>query len=130
MIGALGSLLGLQLIGEVLVLALGLPVPGPVLGLLILLVALRLRPAWLAQLRSTALGLLQHLSLLFVPAGVGVMVHAQRLSDEGLAIVMALLISTLLAIAATALTVQWLMSGKVQGEAEGEVRPEAPASTP
>jgi holin-like protein len=130
MIGALASLLGLQLIGEVLVLALGLPVPGPVLGLLILLVALRLRPAWLAQLRSTALGLLQHLSLLFVPAGVGVMVHAQRLSDEGLAIVMALLISTLLAIAATALTVQWLMSGKVQGEAEGEVRPEAPASTP
>lgn len=109
MIGALATLLSLQLTGEVIVLLLDLPVPGPVLGLVILFTALRLRPQWLAPLRSTALGLLQHLSLLFVPAGVGVLVHAQRLSDEGVAILVALVASTLLAIASTALTVQWLM---------------------
>jgi holin-like protein len=80
-----------------------------VLGLVILFTALRLQPQWLVPLRSTALGLLQHLSLLFVPAGVGVLVHAQRLSDEGVAILVALVVSTLLAIASTALTVQWLM---------------------
>ena len=47
-----------------------------------LLLALVLRPAWLAALKPTTTTLLQHLSLLFVPAGVGVMLHLQRLGNE------------------------------------------------
>jgi holin-like protein len=75
----------------------------------LLLLFLKLRPRALATLRETSLGLLQHLSLLFVPAGVGVMVHWDRLAAEGVAIVVAIVASTVLALAATALTVRALL---------------------
>ncbi|HEU4622341.1 MAG TPA: CidA/LrgA family protein [Burkholderiaceae bacterium] len=109
MIEALTFLLGFQLAGETIVALLRLPLPGPVLGLALLAATLLAWPSLLARLRPTALTLAQHLSLLFVPAGVGVMVHAQRLSDEGFAIVAAIVISTVLAIGVTALTVNALM---------------------
>jgi holin-like protein len=47
------------------------------------------------ELRGTANGLLQHLSLLFVPAGTGVMLHFHRMADEWLALLLSLLGSTL-----------------------------------
>ena len=109
MIPALATLLVFQLIGEALVRALTVPVPGPVVGMALLLLALVLRPATLQAIRPTALTLLQHLSLLFVPAGVGVMLHLQRLGDEALAIGVALVVSTLVGLASAALTMVWLM---------------------
>ncbi len=109
MIEAIATLLVYQLIGETLAFSLGLPVPGPVIGLALLLVTLALRPTLLARVKATATTLLSHLSLLFVPAGVGVMVHFARLSDEGVAIVAAVVGSTLLAIVATAATAAWLI---------------------
>lgn len=109
MIETLAALLIFQTIGEVASYALRLPVPGPVIGMVLLLLFLRLRPRTLETLRGTSLGLLQHLSLLFVPAGVGVMVHWHRLAAEGVAIVVAIVISTVLALAATALTVRALL---------------------
>lgn len=109
MIAALATLLVFQLLGEALVRALGLPVPGPVLGLTLLLPLLAWRPAVLAMVRPTAQTLLQHLSLLFVPAGVGVMLHLQRLGEEALAIGVALVLSTWIGLAVAALTMQALM---------------------
>jgi holin-like protein len=106
---ALALLLAFQLIGEAATFALALPVPGPVLGMTLLLVAVALRRDLLARLKSTSSTLLMHLSLLFVPAGVGVMVHGARLAAEGLAIVVAIVVSTVLALAATALTVRALL---------------------
>ncbi len=103
------TLLALQTVGEVASYTLRLPVPGPVIGMVLLLLFLKLRPRALAALRETSLGLLQHLSLLFVPAGVGVMVHWDRLAAEGVAIVVAIVASTVLALAATALTVRALL---------------------
>ena len=67
MIAALANLLVFQLVGEAVVVALHAPVPGPVVGMALLLLTLMARPAWLAALMPTAQGLLQHLSLLFVP---------------------------------------------------------------
>jgi holin-like protein len=107
MLEALATLLVLQTIGEVLSYLLRLPVPGPVLGMALLLAVLLARPATVERLRPTALELLKHLSLLFVPAGVGVMLHVARIADEWLPIVVSLLISTALAIAVTALVVTW-----------------------
>jgi holin-like protein len=60
-------------------------------------------------LKPTAQTLLQHLSLLFVPAGVGVMLHLQRLGDEALAIGVALVLSTWVGLASAALTMAWLI---------------------
>jgi holin-like protein len=109
MIPALATLLVFQLLGEALVLALVMPVPGPVVGLALLLLTLVLRPSVLDGIKPTAQTLLQHLSLLFVPAGVGVMLHLQRLGDEALAIGVALVLSTLVGLASAALTMAWLM---------------------
>ena len=108
MLAALTVLLVCQLVGEVVVVAFGLPVPGPVVGMALLFLALSLRGRVSDDLRDTANGLLRHLSLLFVPAGVGVLVHFQRLGAEWLPIVVALVASTVITIGVTALVMRWL----------------------
>jgi holin-like protein len=116
MIGALTLLLLFQLAGEVLVQFFALPIPGPVIGMALLFAALVMRDGVPDKLRTTANNLLQHLSLLFVPAGVGVMVHFARLGDEWPAIVGALLVSTFVTLAVTGLLLCALLrkSGKSQ----------------
>jgi holin-like protein len=109
MLGAITTLLVYQLVGEVLVHFLALPVPGPVVGMLLLFLSLWLKGSIPDGLHTTANTILQHLSLLFVPAGVGVMVHFSRVSGEIVPIVAAVLGSTALAIAAAALTMQALI---------------------
>ncbi len=101
-------LLLFQCMGEALAYFFNLPIPGPVLGMALLFAALLVRGRATDPLTVTADGLAKHLSLLFVPAGVGVMLHVARVADEWLPIVVALGVSTVLAIAATALTFQWL----------------------
>lgn len=101
-------LLGFQLAGEVLTRALGLPLPGPVIGMALLLVALTALPRLSARIADTAQGLLSHLSLLFVPAGVGVIGHLDLLGQSGGPLLLVLVISTALAIAAGALVFSWL----------------------
>jgi holin-like protein len=112
MIAALALLLGFQLTGEAIRLGFGLPVPGPVIGMVLLLLGLILRQGPSPALRDTAGGLLQHLSLLFVPAGTGVMLHFRRLGDEGLAIIAALVVSTLLGLAVAGLVFKLLARGR------------------
>lgn len=109
MLSALTLLLVLQLVGEILVQLFALPVPGPVIGLVLLFAGLLLRGRLSDDLRNTANTLLQHLSLLFVPAGAGVMIHASRVADEWLPLVAALVGSTLLAMATTALTLKFFL---------------------
>lgn len=109
MLNALTWLLCLQLVGEAVVRWMAWPLPGPVLGLALLLLALMIRPPLLGALKPTANGLLQHLSLLFVPAGVGVMLHLQRLGDEAWAIGLAILVSSVLSMATAAGVTVWLM---------------------
>ena len=97
-------LLLFQCAGEVVSHLLGLPVPGPVVGMLLLFIALRARNRVPDSIGVAADALAKHLSLLFVPAGVGVMMYFERLAGEWLPIVMALLVSTTVAMAAAALT--------------------------
>ncbi len=108
MLATFTLLLLFQLVGEVIVLAGALPVPGPVVGMLLLFMALALRGGPSAAQRGHAQGLLQHLALLFVPAGTGVMLHLQRLADEGTPLTLALVLSTLITLAVTALLLQAL----------------------
>lgn len=133
MIDALAILLGCQLVGEILVRLLGAPLPGPVVGLLLLVVALGLRGTVPASLRHTARGLLQHLSLLFVPAGTGIMLHGGRIKAEWLPIAAALVVSAVLTILVTAAVFRLLSrhsplapSGKELDEPRTPDRAEAP----
>lgn len=103
MIPALLTLLSCQLAGEAIARALSLPLPGPVLGLLLLLAGFAVFPKLVGVVRPLAQGLLGHLSLLFIPAGVGVVGHLEALGGQGLPIMLALLVSTPLAIAVGAL---------------------------
>ncbi|MFQ5935316.1 MAG: CidA/LrgA family protein [Acidiferrobacterales bacterium] len=108
MLNAITTLLVLQLIGEIVSQIFNLPIPGPVIGMLLLFLLLLARLPLAKQLRETAQNMLRHFSLLFVPAGVGVMLHVQRVSDEWVAIIVALVISTVLTIAVTALSIKVL----------------------
>ena len=106
MIEALTFLLLAQLAGEVIVRALAIPIPGPVVGLLLLALVLVWRgipPA----LCSTAHGLLRNLSLLFVPAGVGAMRQVDTITGNWLALSLGLIISTAATLAVTALVFVW-----------------------
>ena len=118
MLGALTQLLLFQLAGEIVARAFDLPVPGPVLGMLFLLAALAWRGGVDQELQGTSQGLLQHLSLLFVPAGTGIVVHLHRVADEWLPLLVALLASTAATLLVTALTMTLLMRQPAQtGEA-------------
>ena len=72
MIRSLAIILTFQLVGEITSRGLGLPLPGPVVGLIAMVAAFILRPDLAQAIRPTATGLLAHLSLFFVPAGVGI----------------------------------------------------------
>ncbi len=118
MLSALTQLLIFQLAGEVIARGLGLPIPGPVLGMLFLFVALMWRGGPGAELQTTSQNLLQHLSLLFVPAGTGIMVHLHRVADEWLPLLLSLLISTVATLVVTALVMKLcLRTPGISGEA-------------
>ncbi len=102
MLRALAALLLFQSIGEGVSYVFRLPVPGPVIGMLLLFCLVMLRPRVADTIEPTALELLRHLSLLFVPAGVGIMVSADKIRGDALAVVVAIAVSTTLAIAVSA----------------------------
>lgn len=108
MINTFLVLLMFQTIGEAASHGLSLPVPGPVIGMVLLFCYLMIKEDAVDKLAPTAQGLLKHLSILFVPAGVGVMVHGQTIIAEWLPITGALLISTVVAMMVTALVIKWL----------------------
>jgi holin-like protein len=115
-ISALSALLVFQLCGEVLARSLNLPVPGPVIGMLLLFLFLVLRGGPGDDLRTTSQNLLQHLSLLFVPAGTGIMVHLHRVADEWLPLLLSLLVSTVATLVVTALAMKLCQRTPAAGE--------------
>ncbi|KAF0224837.1 MAG: hypothetical protein FD176_1019 [Rhodospirillaceae bacterium] len=108
-LGSITVLLACQLAGETIAKLFALPVPGPVIGMALLFVALVLRRGLPAELDKSAGFLLSHLSLLFIPAGTGVVVHAQLIAAEWLPISTALLLGTAITIAVTGLTMAALL---------------------
>lgn len=104
----LAWLLMCQTTGELLTRWWQLPLPGPVVGMLLLLLALR----WAlvrVPVDTVANALLAHLSLLFVPVGVGVMTHLALLSQYGLRMMVAIVVSTWIGLVVTALALRLLL---------------------
>lgn len=118
MLAAFTQILLFQLAGEVIARGLGLPVPGPVLGLLLLFAFLLWRGGPGPELQQAAQNLLQHLSLLFIPAGTGILLHIATLEREWLPISVAMVVSTVLAMAVTALLIQLLSPRQLHGHQE------------
>lgn len=107
MLGAIGLLLVCQLAGEAIHRFLAIPLPGSVIGLAILLV-------WLAVVRRDQTDLAKvtgwltaHMPLMFLPAAVGLMEEGPLLARHGLAIAVAMVVSTLLTLVVTALVFSW-----------------------
>jgi putative effector of murein hydrolase LrgA (UPF0299 family) len=103
----LAWLLALQSVGELLARGLSLPFPGPVIGMLLLLIALKV-PSVREPVAACANFLLSHLSLLFVPVGVGVMTHLDLLGQYGARMLAVLVLSTWVGLAVTALALRLL----------------------
>lgn len=123
MLPFLTLLLVCQLAGEVIARLAGLPVPGPVVGLVLLFLGLTLHGQPAPVVEENADRLLQHLSLLFVPAGVGVVQYLSLLAEEWLPIAASIVGSAIAAMVATGLTLRLLTRGPAPDEAE----PLAPA---
>lgn len=104
-------LLVLQSAGELLAHALRLPFPGPVVGLVLLLIALRFE-AVRTPVAACADFLLAHLSLLFVPVGVGVMTHLGLIGEYGARMLAVIVLSTWIGLAVTALVLRALLKAK------------------
>jgi holin-like protein len=114
MLYAMLTLIGLQLFGDMIADTISLPVPGMVIGLVLLFAAL-----WIAgrvrgpekavpePLARVAKGLHDNLGLLFVPAGVGVMANLHSLAVDAVGLFAAVLVSTLATVAVTGLTAGW-----------------------
>ncbi len=102
MLRAVALLLTLQLVGEALADAFAAPLPGPVIGMALLLAGLALAGGPSPTLDSASRGLLDNLGLLFVPAGVGVSLHLGRAAEEAWAIAAAVVVATLATVVATA----------------------------
>ena len=111
MLLSLGLILLCQLVGEAIARVANLPIPGPVIGLVLCVLLLMLRdrvgqmlPTELRDgtFEQTGAGILSHLSLLFIPAGVGVIQRLDVLAGNAVPILAAVFISTALSLVVTA----------------------------
>jgi holin-like protein len=109
LIHGLLAVLFFQLMGELIVISAGLPLPGPVIGMVLLLAALLYRKQVPTALRQVGDALLGNLALLFVPAGVGLILHFELLRSEWWIILIAIILSSIGASVVTALVFRWLL---------------------
>jgi holin-like protein len=132
MIASLALILLAQLLGEILARGAGVPVPGPVIGMGLMFGFLLLRdsriglprilpkPLTDGTLESTARGLLMNLSLMFVPAGVGVVGRLDLLRAQGLKLAIVLVVSTALSLLVTVLVFRAVASRVERRRPDGE----------
>ena len=109
MVYALAGLLVLQLLGEALAQWLSLPLPGPLIGMLLLFAYLIQRGGVPAAMQECANGLLRALMLLFIPAVTGVMLYFERVGQEWLAIFAASIGGAAVTMAVTAFTLRLML---------------------
>jgi putative effector of murein hydrolase LrgA (UPF0299 family) len=121
MLNYLTLIFSCQLAGEMMVTALRIPLPGPVLGMVLLFVFLLWKGDVPQELARVGDALLSNLSLLFVPAGVGVMAHFTLLRQDWVPLSVAIIGSTLVTIAVTAgamVTINRLQAHKPGGSVD------------
>lgn len=103
----IGALTALSAGGSAVSARLHLPVPGPIVGMAVLLAALQLRVVRAEWLDAGAGFLFRHMLLLFVPAAVGAIDHRELLGADGARVLGVVAASTLLVMTATGCAVEW-----------------------
>lgn len=101
-----GWLLGFWLIGEVIARGFGWAIPGSIIGMILLTLALEFKLLKLSQVEDVSDFLIRNMAFFFVPPGVGLMVNLQLIADNWFAITVATLLSTILVLVITGLVAQ------------------------
>lgn len=109
MIGAIALLFTCQLLGEIIHRLAGLPLPGSVIGMVLLFCWLGLARRERPTLEAVTGWLTAHLSIMFVPSAVGLIEEGPVLARYGLGLVVATVISTILTMVVTALVFRWAL---------------------
>lgn len=112
MLKGLITLLIFQFLGECIVKLLDLIIPGPVIGMVLMLLFLMIRKSSFASLDTAVFMHLRYLPMLFIPAAMGIITQAETLSKEFWAIVISLVVGTLVALAFSAKFIDILSSKK------------------
>jgi putative effector of murein hydrolase LrgA (UPF0299 family) len=102
MLKGLITLLVFQFLGSCIVKLFGLIIPGPVVGMVLLLLFLMLRKSSFQSLDNAAFLHLRYLPLLFIPAAMGIITQVDTISKEFWAIVISLFFGTIIALAFSA----------------------------
>lgn len=116
-LSAVTALFVMQILGEALVRLSGLPLPGPLMGMLLMLAALIAYGRVPAGLRDTCHHSLKHLMLLFIPLVAGIMVYFDELMRNGLPFILACIVGVALTIVVTAFTFGWMLKRSRAGRA-------------
>ena len=102
----IGWLLGFWLLGEIIALVFGWAIPGSIIGMILLTLALEFKIIKLDQVEEVSDFLIRNMAFFFVPPGVGLMVNLELIADNWLAITVATLLSTVLVLVVTGLVAQ------------------------
>ncbi|QLG86914.1 CidA/LrgA family protein [Chitinibacter bivalviorum] len=111
--------------GEALVRLAHIPIPGPVLGMLLLTLLALFRRGIDRRVAHFSTSLLRYLALLFIPAGVGLMTLGDKISQHGIALLLTIVFSTLITMGVTGLLLQYLLKRKAL-QAQAETQKELP----
>ena len=115
MLYGIAVILGFLVAGEAATAALHLPMPGPVSGMLLLLLWSMARRRVDERVAQAATRLLSYLGLFFIPAGAGLLVLRQVLQAHALALAAVIVLSTLITLLVTALLLKWLLQRRYKG---------------
>ena len=123
MIRGLAILLIFQSLGEVATRFIDRLIPGPVIGMILLLVFLVWRKNIAVSISIAADGLLAHLAIFFIPAAVGVMLYVRELSSAGAAWLLAIVLSTAVSMTITALLLKWFFRRDLDAPKQSDSSP-------
>ncbi|MGL5151326.1 MAG: CidA/LrgA family protein [Clostridium sp.] len=105
-------IVGIYLLGELISATLNLPIPGNILGMMILLIALILRLIRVEQIENIVKFFLSHLAFFFIPAGVGLMTSLNIIRDTGTSVLIICVITTIIVIGVTGKVVEFIINKK------------------
>lgn len=105
-------ILGIYLIGELISKGFSLPLPGNIIGMIILLVLLCTKVIKVEKVESISTFFLDHLSFFFIPAGVGLISSFSSIKDSLIYILLLCLITTAIVVISTGTIVQYIIKVK------------------